>query len=164
MSVDGEQKRLKLLFFIRLEYLVAKVKSDMDKLEAKLSDAELTVEGNALSSLMPMIFVSGWCLNLWLENDIRISGLQTNNSQQWKPRIAENLLHQWIFPTSGRQVIVGLLWCDFFCPLNKGSSTQARYCSLQRQRQVEMNRSGQDKMNGTCRFVLSSQSKLSSPC
>jgi hypothetical protein len=45
----------------RLGLMVARIKDDMDKVDAQLADAEATVEGGAgagIKNLMPMIFVS----------------------------------------------------------------------------------------------------------
>ena len=51
------------LLLFRLEFMVARVKNDMDKIERQLSEAESTVEpttasGTALKSIVPYIFVS----------------------------------------------------------------------------------------------------------
>ena len=43
----------------RLEFMIARVKNDMDKIERQLSEAESTVDENsALKSFVPFIFVS----------------------------------------------------------------------------------------------------------
>ena len=51
------------LLLFRLEFMVARVKNDMDQIERQLSEAESTVEpttasGTALKSIVPYIFVS----------------------------------------------------------------------------------------------------------
>ena len=50
-------------FIFRLEFMVARVKNDMDKIDRQLAEAESTVEpttasGTALKSIVPYIFVS----------------------------------------------------------------------------------------------------------
>jgi hypothetical protein len=51
-----------LFYFARLEFMVAKIKDDMDKLDKQLGDAETSVESAtvpALKSIVPaFIFVS----------------------------------------------------------------------------------------------------------
>ena len=42
----------------KLEYMVARIKEDMDKLDKQLTEAEATIEGGPLKAIMPMIFVS----------------------------------------------------------------------------------------------------------
>ena len=54
----------------RLEFMVARVKEDMDKVDRQLTEAEATVEGagSGIMTLMPMIFVSIFYITLQSEH------------------------------------------------------------------------------------------------
>ena len=57
------RKSIYYFLLFRLEFMVARVKNDMDQIERQLSEAESTVEpttasGTALKSIVPYIFVS----------------------------------------------------------------------------------------------------------
>ena len=51
------------MLLYRLEFLVARVKLDLDTLDKLLTDAESTVEGGTFKSFMPIIFVRSILIN-----------------------------------------------------------------------------------------------------